>query len=497
MRGFFGGLFIGLVTLAGAVVVLSLLSPMARTPDVVVDVPASAGSEAQGSAGAGVTPRGTDGDLVELAPTALGSGDTATDNLSLMDGADTQPGDKPRIGGATSGLTGPGTAPQVAGIAVNSDVVVAPTRPSVVPTALQGDTAPTAPTAISNPAQPTLPDVSQTGSGFGAGNAEAEASPEISSAPSTTSASGVNVAPVPNVAQQSPQEPTLPIVSAPGAGQESQVAALPQTNPGQESLRPTIGTPVVPLTERALGGGVATPTTAVATGATADQTPTGPALEVFSAAFDNPDSKPVMAIVLIDDEGAVGTEALIGFPYPLTFAIDPASRGAAAKMAARRAAGFEVVALIDLPSVATAQDAEVTLSVWLQTLSEAVAVLEGTDSGIQGSRDLSDQVTDIVDSAGLGLIMQSKGLNTAHKLAVRAGVPSALVFRDFDGDGQSPDVIRRFLDQAAFRAGQQGGVIMLGRVRPDTISALLLWGLQDRASRVALAPVSVVLSRAP
>ena len=67
------------------------------------------------------------------------------------------------------------------------------------------------------------------------------------------------------------------------------------------------------------------------------------------------------------------------------------------------------------------------------------------------------------------------------------------MFRDFDSADQTPTVIRRFLDQAAFRADQEGGVIMLGRVRPDTISALLLWGLQDRAERVALAPVSALL----
>jgi len=30
-------------------------------------------------------------------------------------------------------------------------------------------------------------------------------------------------------------------------------------------------------------------------------------------------------------------------------------------------------------------------------------------------------------------------------------------------------------------------------LRADTVSALLLWGLQDRANRVALAPVSAVL----
>jgi polysaccharide deacetylase 2 family uncharacterized protein YibQ len=69
------------------------------------------------------------------------------------------------------------------------------------------------------------------------------------------------------------------------------------------------------------------------------------------------------------------------------------------------------------------------------------------------------------------------------------------VFRDFDGKGQGATVIRRFLDQAAFRASQEeDGVIMVGRLRPDTISALLLWGLQDRASSVALAPVSAVLN---
>ena len=37
---------------------------------------------------------------------------------------------------------------------------------------------------------------------------------------------------------------------------------------------------------------------------------------------------------------------------------------------------------------------------------------------------------------------------------------------------------------------------MVGRLRPETISALLLWGLQDRAQRVALAPVSAVLQAA-
>jgi polysaccharide deacetylase 2 family uncharacterized protein YibQ len=91
--------------------------------------------------------------------------------------------------------------------------------------------------------------------------------------------------------------------------------------------------------------------------------------------------------------------------------------------------------------------------------------------------------------------MLPNGLNTAQKLIAREGVPSVTLFRDIDGQGQNAGAVRRFLDQGAMRAGQQDeGVIMLGRVRPDTISALLLWGLQDRAASVALAPVSAVLA---
>jgi len=114
---------------------------------------------------------------------------------------------------------------------------------------------------------------------------------------------------------------------------------------------------------------------------------------------------------------------------------------------------------------------------------------------LQGSRSVSDQVTAILQQSGHGLVSQNKGLNTMPKLARKEGVPAYPVFRDFDSKGQSATVIRRFLDQAAFKAGQEGAVIMLGRLRADTITALLLWGLQDRAGQVALAPISAVLMR--
>lgn len=222
----------------------------------------------------------------------------------------------------------------------------------------------------------------------------------------------------------------------------------------------------------------------------------------FAVAAENPDGKPIMAIVLMDEgvdlsAGTIGLPALRSFPYPISFAVDTALPDAAERMAAYRAEGFEVLAMIDLPAGARAQDAETTLSAALDAVPEAVGVLEGVGEGLQGSRDAALQVADILAATGHGFVTQNNGLNTVQKLAARAGVPSAVVFRDFDNADRSPTVIRRFLDQAAFRAGRVGTVVMLGRLREETISALLIWGLQDRAKQVALVPISAALTTQP
>ncbi|SFE68909.1 Uncharacterized conserved protein YibQ, putative polysaccharide deacetylase 2 family [Sulfitobacter brevis] len=272
--------------------------------------------------------------------------------------------------------------------------------------------------------------------------------------------------------------------------------------------RPAIGTPAMTLTERTSGvtinrpGADATAEVAVVKDAPeiAAEIPTGRPLEQFSEPVEIEGDKPLMSVVLIDDgsnltQGAAGLAALRSFPYPLTFAVDTGKADAAERMALYRAEGFEVLAMINLPNGAQPSDAETTFGVTLPKFTEVVGVLEGVDSGFQGSKQVSDQVTAILAQSGHGLVTQDKGLNTMPKLARKDGVPAAPVFRDFDSKGQTATVIRRFLDQAAFKAGQEGAVIMLGRLRPDTITALLQWGLQDRAGQVALVPVSAVLLR--
>lgn len=474
MGGYFGGILTGaiLVLIAGAW--LSLATPLPKRPEVASDAPSSQGGAAQSEIGQIAAP-GRDADLVELAPRqpdVKEGGETPT----AVSGADTQPPEKPVVGAASDAITEPVEA---AGADVSVDGVepVAPAPMAEAPLAPQDSTEPTINTAA--PAQPALsttsvPDQATVPT---VPDASPEVAASIDAQPSkdevaATTAPDKDAVPTPDT--RAADAPESEPEEAP------RIAALPQI--GSEASAPRVGTPVIPLTER---------DNSETTAAVPEARP----IDLFAAEFDNPEDKPLLSIVLIDDAEGLGGEALRDFPYPLSYALDPTDPDAAEKMQRYRSAGAEVLIIADLAATSTAQDAEVSMSIWLDKLPEAVGILEGTETGIQGNRALSDQVTAIAADTGRGLLTQDNGLNTVYKLAARDGVPAAVVFRDFDGAGQSPTVMRRFLDQAAFRAGQEGAVVMLGRVRPDTISALLLWGLQDRAGRVALAPISAVMKR--
>lgn len=403
------------------------------------------------------------------------------------------------------------------------------------------ETTETAPSVPAAPEQPATPDEAEDAADTPDGvDSTADATPvvpETETPVQTTEAEPMPQAPEPETAEVTPQaDPDTPPAVAeavpeaetpPAADQPEipSVAEAPEIPPVAEApetaesdapatdsgTRPAIGTPAVTLTDRDSGVTVNRPGSATATEDSqqaqaeaveneAVPESTVPPLEAYAQPYPPTDGKPLMGIVLIDDgsgltSGAQGLAALRSFPYPLSFAVDASKPDAAERMALYREAGFEVVAMVGLPEGAQPSDAETTFNVVLPRLDQVVAVLEAPDGGFQASRDLSDQITAILADTGHGLITQDKGLNTMPKLARKEGVPADPIFRDFDSSGQSATVIRRFLDQAAFKAGQEGAVIMLGRLRPDTISALLLWGLQDRASSVALVPVSAVLTR--
>lgn len=219
-----------------------------------------------------------------------------------------------------------------------------------------------------------------------------------------------------------------------------------------------------------------------------------PAIIRYAVPFENPGQRPLMAVLLLvnPDDPMAGLPAE-PLPFPVSFAIDASAPNADSVSTAYRRAGYEVVAIAPLPDNARPEDVEVAFQSYLTSVSTAVAVMDTRAAVFQSGRPVASQVSEALAATGHGMITYSRGLNSATQVAERDGVPAALVFREFDSDGQDKAAIKRFMDQAAFRAGQLTGVIVVGHDRPETMAALLEWSLGNRASTVALAPVSAVL----
>ena len=226
-------------------------------------------------------------------------------------------------------------------------------------------------------------------------------------------------------------------------------------------------------------------------GATA--TAEGPALRAFAMEFDVPAGAAVVSVVLLHEGPAALSDAdLRRLPQTVGFAVDAGSPEAEAIAADYRRAGREVVMIPSLPSGASPQDVEVALSVNLERIPEAVAVIDVSGSSFQSDRDAVAQVVAVIGDTGHGLITFPRGLNTAHQQAERAGLPTGLIFRMLDDDNETDEQIRRTLDRAAFRARQSDAVILVGHARPGTIAAVSAWAA-DAGGDVTLAPVSVAL----
>ncbi|WP_417741180.1 divergent polysaccharide deacetylase family protein [Salipiger sp.] len=355
------------------------------------------------------------------------------------------------------------------------------------------DTPPEAETALDAPAAPAAPDTDTASMEMASADTPERRDTVQPDAPKGETA--------PELSTETPAAP-LPAPLVPGENTRRRVSTLPGRagSDGGEDGTPTIGTRAGSIVDRGASEeasrlpSIGEPVPEVPSAAPEVEPSEQPPLERYAVSVAAEDGAPRMAIVLIDDgSGPLGPDTVGAFPFPVSFAIPASHPDAADTARAYRDAGFEVLAIAGVPEGAQATDVEVSLEGSLGAVPEAVAVMEALGDGLQGSRAISEQAAQYLGASGHGLLMQPKGLNTGEALARREEVPTVSVFRDFDGDGQDPRVMRRFLDQAAFKARQEGDVVMLGRLRADTVSALLLWGLQDRASSVALVPISVVL----
>lgn len=216
----------------------------------------------------------------------------------------------------------------------------------------------------------------------------------------------------------------------------------------------------------------------------------------FAAAFENPDGKPAVAIVLIDPGTAdLDRDGLANLPFPISVALDPMDPATPERAAIYRAAGKEVVMLATgIAEGAQASDIEVAFQSMAQVLPEAVAVMDLSEPTFQNRRPLASIVVPVVGAQGRGLLTWDEGLNAADQVARREDIPSAVVFRDLTSGGSDGAAIRRVLDRAIFKAGQDGRVVVAGTASPETVAALLEWSVEGRAATVALAPLTAVLA---
>lgn len=204
--------------------------------------------------------------------------------------------------------------------------------------------------------------------------------------------------------------------------------------------------------------------------------------------------KPLFSIILeIDDPAQPGPETMVAFPYPVSFAVSLDLPDAARKVELMRDLGYEAFVMPSFPENAEIKDVITSLELQSSHDIEAVGLIERRAGDFTSTLDISNEVIAYANAHHMALLFHSKGLNSALTHTRKEGIPAADIFRSFSHDNLSTDRMRRSLDQAVLRAAVERPVIVTGRLTAQTISALILWGLQDRASRVALVPASQIL----
>lgn len=359
-----------------------------------------------------------------------------------------------------------------------------PSATPAPPPVISGDAAPDSPAQPDAGSDPA--DLPLAGSG-----AKPATEPLGTPAPATAEDAPAATDPLPSPPQELLLEPVEPAPLAPKilkpAGEampgDAPRLIVPDGKPLTESPMPAPETALPRIGEPA---------------ATLEPAPTpATALDLFARPFDNPEAKPLFAILLLDD-GAAGTdrETLAALPFPVTFVLDPLAPGAAEAAAIYRKAGQEIVLLANaIPEGAAPEDLEQSLQALDLALPDAVAVMGG-DTLPQDNQKLAAAFVPIIGAQGRGLVTLDKGLNALDQVARREGVPHAAIFRRLDAGNETVPVISRYLDRAAFRAAQEGSVVVMGSTKPDTIAAILQWNVEGRAASVALAPISAIMRAA-
>lgn len=493
IRGFVAGVIWGGVVAAAGLAVMSQVAPLPQAPetapieDIVVSPP-----EAEAEAAPAPAP------APEAAPAAPEAVPEAVDVPEILQKGPVTEADPEVASDPTSAAEAPvaEVEPQEDAIGQASDQ-----NEEIMESAAAPPVAPAVP-----PAAPSLPDLAEGG-----------AAPQAPPMPQPPLVQPLPVAPAAPMAEVAPPAPEAP-PPALSLREEPLLTPAPQPEMAEApaSVAPVEPSPAEPVP----GGTMMQPQGTLANraaGVTTDRLPRigdapaeAPAevaleevlegatpLDLFARPFENAEGKPLFALLLIDEGADAALRAEVAqLPFPVTFVLDPLLPDSAGAAMAYRAAGQEVAMLASgIPAGATAMDMEQSFQAMDMALPEAVAVVDAPEGGFQDSLDLARQAVPILADQGRGLLTYDRGLNPADQVARREGVPRGVIFRVLDSEGESVPKMRNYLDRAAFKAAQEGKVIVIGRLRPATLAAILEWSVEGRGASVALAPASAVLDR--
>ncbi|WP_375281853.1 divergent polysaccharide deacetylase family protein [Pseudooctadecabacter sp.] len=507
MQGFFGGIVTGGLVSALALSVASVVGeqPAGVTPPAppLVDAPQVEDTPEAANDGPS-TPVGSVSIDEPVAPDLPGDEGAAAEPASPVQQeadvaaplADTAPLDEPDVVAIEGAMEAPAAAEGVDLVAEPVDPVL-PNPQSVAPQVPSNEADLTVSTA---PAAPVLVDEPEEVAVEAEVTAPAAPAPEVEAEVAVEAEAEGEASATPEAAAPEPDEDVF-VVDLPQTGEDAAPAEDPVSgddlalaSPAQPRIQ-FQGQGNTLLTDRDTGVTVRRPTSDETAEPEAEAAAASNALVDYAASYPDPAGKPLMSVLLIDDGSmSAAAAALSGLPFPVTIVLDAARADAEQAMEAYRADGFEVAVMANLPQGAQPSDVEVTFESVFAALPEAIAVLDMGQGGLQSDREVTAQAMEILADQGRGFVTVSQGLNMAGRAAEQSGVPATTVYRDLDADGQDARVIRRFVDQAAFRARQETGVVLVGRVRPDTISALILWGTANGEDQVALVPLSAVLT---
>ena len=146
-----------------------------------------------------------------------------------------------------------------------------------------------------------------------------------------------------------------------------------------------------------------------------------------------------------------------------------------------------------IPQGAEASDLETTFATLSAILPESVAIMDQDLGGFQDSDRWRRWCLPVIKGEGRGLVTYDRGPECGRSDRAARGGPCCRVFRRLDGEGESKQTIRRYLDRAAFKAAQDGSVVVIGDTRAETVAAILEWTVEGKAATVSLAPVTAVM----